>query len=136
MDSATVNADFAPFAAEMQAAELPQVFIDTFRFYYAQLVAGATGYIGHIVAGPVAHVPDYDKLGDAEEAAGRAALARTVVLKLGADGALYGTAGMRHRLPGHPVIIRFDGELSRKISDDTAPVSFIPVGGFPASDSS
>ena len=58
MDSATVNADFAPFAAKMQAADLPQVFVDTFRFYYEQLVAGATGYIDGAQAGPVANVPD------------------------------------------------------------------------------
>ena len=82
MDSATVNADFAPFAQKMQAADLPQVFIDTFRFYYEQLAAGATGYIDRTVAGPVAHVPDYNDLGSAELAAGHAALNQTIVLKL------------------------------------------------------
>ena len=82
MDSATVNADFVPFFRKMQAADLPQVFIDTFRFYYEQLVAGATGYIDGALAGPVAHVPDYDELGDDAFAAGRPALNRTVVLKL------------------------------------------------------
>ena len=82
MDSATVNADFAPFAQKMQAADLPQVFIDTFRFYYEQLAAGATGYIDRTAAGPVAHVPDYNDLGSAELAAGHAALNQTIVLKL------------------------------------------------------
>ncbi|MBP8293788.1 MAG: UTP--glucose-1-phosphate uridylyltransferase, partial [Caldilineaceae bacterium] len=76
----------------MQAAELPQIFIDTFRFYYEQLMAGATGYIGSALAGPVAHVPDYDELGDDALAAGRPALNRTVVLKL--NGGLGTSMGM------------------------------------------
>ena len=92
MDSSTVNVDFAPFAEAMRAAESPQVFIDTFQFYYKQLVAGATGYIDHSVAGPVKAVPDYADLGGAEIAAGRAALDRTIVLKL--NGGLGTSMGM------------------------------------------
>lgn len=92
MDSSTVNVDFAPFATKMMAADLPPIFIDTFRFYYEQLVAGATGYIDHTVAGPVQQVPEYADLGDAAIAAGRAALARTVVLKL--NGGLGTSMGM------------------------------------------
>jgi UTP--glucose-1-phosphate uridylyltransferase len=91
MDSSTVNVDFAPFAEAMRAAELPQVFIDTFQFYYKQLVAGATGYIDHSVAGPVKAVPAYADLGGAEFAAGRAR-SRTIVLKL--NGGLGTSMGM------------------------------------------
>jgi len=92
MDSSTVNGDFAPFAAKMTDAGLPQVFIDTFHFYYKQLVAGVTGYIDRSTAGPVAHAPAYADLDDADLAAGRAALDRTVVLKL--NGGLGTSMGM------------------------------------------
>jgi UTP--glucose-1-phosphate uridylyltransferase len=86
---------------QMRAAELPQVFIDTFQFYYKQLVAGATGYIDHSVAGPVKAVPDYADLGGAEIAAGRAALDRTIVLKLnGGLGTSMGMDGPKSLLPG------------------------------------
>ncbi len=57
MAAVTVSSDFRPFAQKMQREGLPQVFIDTFHFYYDQLVHGATGYITRDDAGPVGEHP-------------------------------------------------------------------------------
>ncbi len=92
MAAVTISSDFRPFARKMRRADLPQVFIDTFHFYYDQLVHGATGYIMREDAGPVAALPAYDDLGDRELAAGRAALERAIVLKL--NGGLGTSMGM------------------------------------------
>jgi UTP--glucose-1-phosphate uridylyltransferase len=87
-----VEADFRPFARKMRRADLPQVFIDTFRYYYDQLVHGATGFIARDEAGPVAAVPNFDDLGAEDLQAGKVALDRAIVLKL--NGGLGTSMGM------------------------------------------
>ncbi|MBK8050420.1 MAG: UTP--glucose-1-phosphate uridylyltransferase [Anaerolineales bacterium] len=84
--------NFAPIEYKMRAAGLPQIFIDTFHFYYGQLAGGANGYITRADAGPVNAIPDYDDLGPRELAAGQDALERTIVLKL--NGGLGTSMGM------------------------------------------
>ena len=86
-------ADFTPFERKMRAAGLSPAFIETFHFYYAQLVEGATGYIARDEARPVDALPDYDELDDAMRAAGNAALERAIVLKL--NGGLGTSMGMQ-----------------------------------------
>jgi UTP--glucose-1-phosphate uridylyltransferase len=96
----TVSSDFRPFARKMRRADLPQVFIDTFRFYYDQLVHGATGYITRADAGPVTEIPRYEQLGEAELREGKAALDRAIVLKLnGGLGTSMGMSGPKSLLP-------------------------------------
>lgn len=92
MTDTLITADFAPFAHKMRRADLPQVFIDTFRYYYDQLVHGATGYITAEEAGPVQTVATYSRLGAQEMAAGRQALDRAILLKL--NGGLGTSMGM------------------------------------------
>ena len=53
---------FAPFAERMQAEGLPQIFIDTFAYYYERLVEGETGLIPEAGIRPVASLPDADEL--------------------------------------------------------------------------
>jgi UTP--glucose-1-phosphate uridylyltransferase len=72
---------FEPFAQRMRDEGLPDLVISTFGHYYDELVGGATGLIGESAIQPVASVPRAEHL-DAYAAAGRAALDRTVVLKL------------------------------------------------------
>ena len=72
---------FLPFADQMQAADLQPIVIDTFRYYYGQLVQGNTGLIGEGELAPVSGLPDAEGLSGYREA-GREALARTVILKL------------------------------------------------------
>lgn len=77
-----VNADFAPFAARMQAEKLPEIVIRTFKFYYSQLAVGETGLIPESSLRPIAGLPDLEQLPAKLAAAGRAALAKTILLKL------------------------------------------------------
>ena len=84
MDSSTVNGDFAPFAAKMTDAGLPQVFIDTFHFYYKQLVAGVT-LVGKIYLWE-SHDLNRERIMDAHKTAVRA-------LAFSADSRQLATAG-------------------------------------------
>lgn len=90
-NSATVR-QFAPFAAKMRQARLPELIIDVFHHYYDQLVDGATGYIYNEEALPVATLPDFQELNGHYHTAGEAALDRTVILKL--NGGLGTSMGM------------------------------------------
>jgi len=88
---ATHSAQFAPFAAKMRCAGLPEAAMRAFEYHYAQLLQGATGYIPGEEAHPVADLPaavDLNQYG----ADGKAALNRTVVIKL--NGGLGTTMGM------------------------------------------
>ena len=76
----------------MRDEGLPQLMVDTFKHYYAQLVEGATGFIACDEALAVDDLPHADDLGK-YEAAGREALSRAVVLKL--NGGLGTSMGMR-----------------------------------------
>jgi len=87
-----VGADFAPFAEKMRAEGLPEPAIRSFAGYYAALAQGARGTLSRREIEPVASVESADALGD-HAAAGHAALARTVVIKL--NGGLGTTMGMR-----------------------------------------
>ncbi len=77
-----VNADFAPFAEQMRADGLPDIVIRSFHFYYDQLAAGRTGFIPEAEIRPVRSLPDREQLSPALKRTGRAALAKTVILKL------------------------------------------------------
>ena len=77
----TIDAQFKPFADQMQQAGLEPVVIDTFKYYYGQLVSGNSGLIGEDVIQPVRDLPDAEKLQN-YETAGREALSRAVILKL------------------------------------------------------
>lgn len=92
--------DFAPFAARMRAHGLPDVAIRIFQNYYAQLRAGATGFIPSDEANPVDAVPLYTDLNEGDARAGAEALDRTVVLKLnGGLGTSMGMTGPKSLLP-------------------------------------
>lgn len=75
----------------MQSADLPRLAIDTFRHYFEQLQAGASGLIDESEIEPVADLADFDGLrGFAAE--GREALAHAAVIKL--NGGLATSMGM------------------------------------------
>lgn len=80
----SVQADprFAPFAVRMQAAGLPDIFIQTFASYYAQLVAGKTGLIPETEIEPVLSLPDVDCFSEEMAQVGRQVLNKTAVIKL------------------------------------------------------
>jgi UTP--glucose-1-phosphate uridylyltransferase len=76
------QASFAPFAARMRQAGLPQIFIDTFACYYEQLLQGHTGLIPESEIEPVAGAPDAEALPAHLTDAGSRALSKTAVIKL------------------------------------------------------
>lgn len=91
---------FAPFAHKMQQAGLSDLAIQFFQHSYTQLVAGATGYIDSVNAGPVDSLPDYDQVSADYAAAGEAALDHTIVLKLnGGMGTSMGMDGPKSLVP-------------------------------------
>ena len=91
---------FAPFARKMQKAGLSELAINFFRHYYTQLIGGATGFIDSNTAGPVVSLPNYDDLNAQHVAAGQAAMARTVVIKLnGGMGTSMGMDGPKSLVP-------------------------------------
>ena len=73
---------FAPFAARMRAADLPELFIETFASYYEQLVQGRTGLIPEAEITPVATLPDMEMLPGELAVVGERALTKTAVIKL------------------------------------------------------
>ena len=73
---------FAPFSHRMHEEGLPSLVIDTFRHYYAQLVAGHTGFVSEASIRPVEILPDVEALPDSLATLGREAMGRTVVIKL------------------------------------------------------
>ncbi len=89
----TVNPHFAPFRARMQAQGLPEIFIETFAYYYDQLVAGQTGMIPEDEIQAVSSVPDMEALPDSLLAAGEAAVGKTAVIKL--NGGLGTSMGLQ-----------------------------------------
>ncbi len=72
---------FKPFAERMKQVGLPDLVIKRFALHYRQLLQGESGTLGRTEIAPVQHVPDAKELTD-YEAAGRAAIAQTAVLKL------------------------------------------------------
>jgi len=97
--SASVTAAFAPFAAKMQAAGLPQLAIDSFRVHFEQYRRGATGLMPEASITPVDDVPDAGALAS-YAAAGRRALEHAVVVKLnGGLGTSMGLSAAKSLLP-------------------------------------
>ena len=76
---------------KMRAAGVAEVAVDTFAEQLERLRAGETGVLAESELEPVAELPDADELPDDEEGA-RAALERTVVIKL--NGGLGTSMGM------------------------------------------
>jgi UTP--glucose-1-phosphate uridylyltransferase len=76
------STQFEPFAERMKSEGLPPIFIDTFAYYYEQLVAGHTGLIPESDLQPVCDLPDADRLPEKYVQAGEDVLAKTAVIKL------------------------------------------------------
>ncbi len=91
---------FFPFQTRMQAEALPELFIETFRHYYAQLLAGETGAIPEEEIEPVQDLPDAGQLPGDLARAGEKHLARTVFIKLnGGLGTSMGLEKAKSLLP-------------------------------------
>ena len=82
---------FAPVHQKMQRAGLDALLIRSFEHYYAQLVAGATGYIPAAYARPPADIAD-ESAAVGYHADGLDALNRLIIVKL--NGGLGATMGL------------------------------------------
>ncbi len=91
---------FAPFVAKMETADLSEMMIRVFHYYYNQLLAGATGYLSSDDAQPVRAIPDYEALDERYALAGESVLDKVVMVKLnGGLGTSMGMDGPKSLLP-------------------------------------
>lgn len=91
---------FTPFAERMRAEGQPQIFIDTFAYYYQLLLDGETGLIPEADIEPVKSLPDAEQLPDSLLAVGEAAKRKTAVIKLnGGLGTSMGLEKAKSLLP-------------------------------------
>lgn len=74
--------NFTLFAERMKAEDLPDIAIDTFEYYYTQLIEGQTGLIPESDITPVESLPDVETFPSELANTGKAALTKTVLLKL------------------------------------------------------
>ena len=88
----SINRDFIPFATRMKAERLPEIAIETFKFYYTQLANGYTGLIPETSIMPVEHLPDLESFPKTLAKVGQRFLPKTIVLKL--NGGLGTSMGM------------------------------------------
>jgi len=92
-------AQFAPFDERMAAEGLPRLFIDHFAHYYAKLIDGEDGLIPERDIRPVTSLDDAERLSERLAATGRAAVHRTVIIKLnGGLGTSMGLTGPKSLL--------------------------------------
>ncbi len=91
---------FVFFEEKMRSNDLPDVAIQIFKYYYAQLLAGQTGYIRTADIAPIVSPPKTDALSKTLTAIGRAALSQTVTIKLnGGLGTSMGLDSAKSLLP-------------------------------------
>jgi UTP--glucose-1-phosphate uridylyltransferase len=77
-----LNEKFKPFAERMQREGLPAIVIETFKYYYHQLIEGQTGLIAEAEIEPVESLPDVETFPPELARIGRPALSKTVLIKL------------------------------------------------------
>jgi UTP--glucose-1-phosphate uridylyltransferase len=73
---------FEPFLAKMRSEKIPEPFVDSFAYYYGQIVQGETGLIAEKEINPVDSLPDLQSLGEAFRPIGLRSLSKTVFIKL------------------------------------------------------
>jgi UTP--glucose-1-phosphate uridylyltransferase len=113
---------FEPFRKRMATADLPSLFIETFAYYYEQLVAGQTGLISEAEIEPVTDLPDMEELPESLAAVGEAALAKTAVIKL--NGGLGTSMGLEQAKSLLPVKqgLSFLDIIARQVQQDGVPL--------------
>ncbi|NOX60659.1 MAG: UTP--glucose-1-phosphate uridylyltransferase [Chloroflexi bacterium] len=77
----------------MRAAQLPELAIETFKYYYAKLLDGETGLIPEDEIIPIETLPDLEQFPPELAEVGQAALKKTVIIKL--NGGLGTSMGLQ-----------------------------------------
>jgi len=73
---------FRPYAEKMRSAEMPELAIESFRYYFQLLHKGETGMLPERAIEPVENLSSADELEDELSEVGREALGMAVTLKL------------------------------------------------------
>ncbi len=84
---------FEPFAQRMRAANMPEIVIENFRYYYHKLIEGETGLIAERDIKPVESLADAEALPQELRALGKTNLGRAVIVKL--NGGLGTSMGLK-----------------------------------------
>lgn len=80
--SINIDKKFTPFEERMRNENMPELAIQSFKYYYAKLLDGQTGFVRAGDIGPIENIPDLDKISDAMAKVGQAALSSAVIIKL------------------------------------------------------
>ncbi|MFZ1288583.1 MAG: UTP--glucose-1-phosphate uridylyltransferase [Melioribacteraceae bacterium] len=70
------------FRNKMEGENLPKIVLDTFEFYYSQLLSGETGLVSESEILPIEHLQSSDNLENDYEEFGKKVLENTVMIKL------------------------------------------------------
>ena len=79
---ASATEKFTPFIERMRAEALPDIAIETFEYYFMQLIEGQTGLISEDDITPVESLPYIEDFSEELAAIGQGILCKTVLLKL------------------------------------------------------
>jgi len=77
-----IDERLALFEKRMQTEKVPDIAIETFKYYYTQLVEGHTGFIHASEIQPVEMIPSVETLPQKFARIGQTALANTVIIRL------------------------------------------------------
>lgn len=94
------------FVSKMEAEEIPALFIENFKFYYEQLLSGASGMIAEAEIEAVDELPDVAQFPQRFYEVGETVLGQTAVIKL--NGGLGTSMGLKQAKSLLPV----KGELT------------------------
>ncbi len=78
----SINEKFAPFEERMRDEDMPELAIQSFKYYYAQLVEGQTGFIRADDIEAIEDIPDAERISGKTADIGQKALSNAVIIKL------------------------------------------------------
>ncbi|MCP4139909.1 MAG: UTP--glucose-1-phosphate uridylyltransferase [Chloroflexi bacterium] len=80
--STSIDQKFALFEERMRNENMPELAIESFKYYYSQLVDGQTGFIRAADIEAVENIPDVESISKKTADVGQEALSSAVILKL------------------------------------------------------
>ncbi len=78
----SIDEKFAPFEERMRNENMPELAIKSFKYYYAQLVEGETGFVRAADIEAIENIADVERISKNTAKIGQAALSSAVIIKL------------------------------------------------------